>query len=112
MTGTMHEQLSSAGLAERDGWWRDPEDVTGAVASTVGIFVGWIDVTWAGPGAPEPWLRDVVHVTPAALSTDLRPVLARAELRHTAARRRCLHCHGRFTPGYMHSRNVCRACAE
>jgi hypothetical protein len=111
MTDPTSEQLRAAGLAEGEGWWRDAGEATGAVTSAIGILVGWIDIAWAGPGAPEPWLRDVVHVTPAAVATDLRPVLARAELRHTAARRHCRLCHGLFVPGYMHSRDVCRACA-
>jgi hypothetical protein len=88
MTRAMQEELRHAGLAERDGLWRDPDQSIGAVVSPVGVFVGWIDVAWAGPGHGEPHLRDVVHVTPSNIETDLRPVLARAEARFVATRRR------------------------
>jgi hypothetical protein len=84
----MTNDLSSAGLVERGGLWRDPDETIGAIVSPVGIFVGWIDVIWAGPGDGEPHLRDVVHVTPSNIGTDLGPVLARAEARFMAARQR------------------------
>ena len=88
MTRAMQEELMDAGLAERDGLWRDPGESIGAVVSAVGVFVGWIDVAWASPGHGEPHLRDVVHVTPSNIETDLRPVVSRAEARFVAARRR------------------------
>ena len=81
----MREELRSAGLVEREGLWRDPSDTIGAVASPVGIFVGWIDVVWAGPAYCEPRLRDVVHVPTVDIDSDLAPVLARAEARFAGA---------------------------
>jgi hypothetical protein len=107
----LREELRSAGLVEREGLWRDPSDTIGAVALPVGIFVGWIDVVWAGPAYCEPRLRDVVHVPPVNIDSDLRPVLARAEARFAGARRTCRYCGRPRAPGYMHSRDVCQACA-
>jgi hypothetical protein len=107
----MKEELERAGLVEREGLWCDQNDTIGAVVSPVGIFVGWVDVAWAGPAACEPRLRDVVHVPPANLDTDLGPVLARAEARFAAARRTCRLCGRSRPPGYMYSRDVCQACA-
>ena len=107
----MKEELSSAGLVEHRGLWRDRVEQIGAIVSPLGIFVGWIDVAWAGPSNREPHLRDVVHVPPANIDTDLRPVLARAEARFAAARRTCRYCRRHYAPGYMHSRDVCQGCA-
>jgi hypothetical protein len=107
----MREALSAAGLVEREGLWRDPDDTIGAIAMPVGIFVGWIDVTWTGPSDRELRLRDVVHVPPANIETDLGPVLAGAEARFAAARRTCRYCGRHYAPGYMHSRDVCQGCA-
>jgi len=107
----MREELRSAGLVEREGLWRDPSDTMGAVASPVGIFVGWIDLVWAGPAYCEPRLRDVVHVPPVNIDCDLGPVLIRAEARFAAARRCCRYCNRHHPPGYMFSRDVCQACA-
>jgi hypothetical protein len=107
----MEDELSSAGLVEREGLWRDPEDTIAAIVSPLGIFVGWLDVIWPSPSYCEPRLRDVVHVPPANIATDLGPVLTRAEARFAAARRTCRHCGGHFAPGRMLSRDVCRACA-
>jgi hypothetical protein len=107
----MKEELSSAGLVEHEGLWRDPDDTIGAVVSPLGIFVGWIDVIWPSPSYSEPRLRDVVHVPPANIETDLRPVLARAEARFAGARRTCRYCGRHFAPGHMHSPDVCQGCA-
>lgn len=107
----MREELSSAGLVEREGLWRDPDDSVGAIVSPLGVFVGWIDVIWPSPSLCEPRLRDVVHVPPANIETDLGPVLVRAEARFAAVRRTCRHCGRHYAPGYMLTRDVCQACA-
>jgi hypothetical protein len=112
VTGPMEIQLQSARMVERDGLWLDPEGVVGAVLSPLGIFVGWLEVAWAGPARHEHRLRDVAHVTPANVVTDLAPAVARAEQRGQAARRDCRSCGRRYAPGWMHSRDVCHGCAE
>ena len=112
VTGPLEIQLQSAGMVERDGLWLDPEGVVGAVLSPLGIFVGWLDVAWAGPARPEHRLRDVAHVTPANVVMDLAPAVARAEQRGQAARRDCRSCGRRYAPGWMHSRDDCHGCAE
>ena len=98
----MREGLRSAGLVEREGLWRDPSDMIGAVASPVGIFVGWIDLVWAGPAYCEPRLRDVVHVPPVNIDSDLGAG-ARPVPRHGSRRRavRCRYCDRHHAPGYM-----------
>ena len=107
----MREDLSSAGLVERGGLWRDLDDRIGAIVSPLGVFVGWIDVIWPSPSACEAHLRDVVHVPPANIETDLGPVLVRAEARFAAVRRTCRSCGRHYAPGYMLTRDVCQACA-
>ena len=112
MTVPMQVHLEAAGLVERNGLWVDADEVVGAVTSSLGVFVGWVDVAWTGPATPELQLREVVHLPPARLELELTQELRNAERRGQAARRECRYCGGREMPGHMHSKDVCQGCAE
>lgn len=53
MTVPMQVHLEAAGLVEPNGLWGDADEVVGAVASPLGVFVGWVDVAWTGHTRPS-----------------------------------------------------------
>jgi hypothetical protein len=105
--------LHGADLSPAGALWYDGEDEIGALASEVGVFIGWVDVAWSGPSQPQPQLRDVVHI-PADLVDEARvqAAIEKARARREASLRRCRLCEGRFVPGHMQSDDVCQGCAE
>ena len=104
--------LLAAGLTTAEGGlWLDDERHVGAATTTAGAFVGWVDVIWPWPDKPIRQLHDVVHV-PMMGGDDIRAELERARERRDAALRTCRYCDRRFTPGHMHSTDVCQGCAE
>jgi hypothetical protein len=103
--------LKAAGLEEtEDGQWRQGDEV-GVVLTSGGAFIGWRDVAWTRPSTPEWQLQDVLHL-PLGQVRQLSGALARARARREAARRSCRYCGERFSPGHMHSEDVCQGCAE
>ena len=111
-TDRIEALLESAGLEPRDGFWRHGDGVA-AVLAGGGVFIGWLDVVWPGPGTPELQLRDVVHLPPGRLDElELTATLAVARERAESARRSCRYCGERVVPGHMHSADVCQGCAE
>lgn len=112
MTVPVQAHLDAAGLVERDGLWLDADELVGAVVSPLGVFVGWVDVAWAGPHTPELHLRELVHLPPARFELELAEEVRIAEQRGHAARRECRYCGRRVVPGHMHSEDVCQGCAE
>jgi hypothetical protein len=89
----------------------DDERHVGAATTLAGAFVGWVDVIWPGPHEPVRQLNDVVHV-PVLTHAEIHAELERARDRRDAALRACRYCEERFTPGHMHSADVCQGCAE
>jgi hypothetical protein len=102
-------ELADLGFAERDGLWVDGPEEIGAVETAVGVFVGWIDVTWPHPHEPVPWLRDVVHVVRA---DDLSRIVEHARELRGEMLQVCRFCGQHNVPGHMHSDDVCQSCAE
>ncbi len=94
------------------GLWVDSASEIGVVAAESGLFVGWLDVAWSGPGSPEWLMRDVVHVPPHTAENELRPAIERARSKRGSALRRCRLCSGCFIPGHMHAVDICQGCAE
>jgi hypothetical protein len=108
----LQEQLRVAGLEEEAGLWRDTSATVGAALTDSGVFVGWLDVSWPGPGTPEPLLRDVEHLPTKQAEREIEAALERAHRQAERCRRECRYCGGRFVPGHMYSRDVCQGCAE
>src|SRR5919106_5084973 len=102
----------AAGLVERGGLWVDVDELVGAVISPLGVFIGWVDVAWAGPHTPELQLREVVHLPPGRLELDVAEEVRKAAQRGQAGRRECRYCGHRKMPGHMHSKDVCQGCGE
>jgi hypothetical protein len=101
----------AAGLEESDGLWRDGNEVAAAV-SDAGVFVGWLDVTWAGPATPTWQLRNVVHIAPGEVEGGLAKALDRARSRRRSSLRKCSYCQQSFIPGHMYEKDVCQGCAS
>ncbi len=106
------QALPGAGLLPSwDGLWTDGADEVGAVAGEAGAVVGWIDVSWPGPGEPVRRLQDAVHV-PERLLDELPGAVSRARAAREAALRTCRLCGERHIPGHMYDADVCQGCAE
>ena len=112
MAVPVQTHLEAAGLVERGGLWVDADELVGAVISPLGVFIGWVDVAWAGPHTPELQLREVVHLPPGRLELDVAEEVRKAAQRGQAGRRECRYCGHRKMPGHMHSKDVCQGCAE
>lgn len=105
--------LIDEGFAETPGGiWLDRDEAIGAFVGEVGIFVGWVDVTWPGPGHPELELQAVRHLTPQEATFALANELSRLRAAYAAASRECRYCGRLFSPGHMHEHDVCQGCAE
>ena len=104
MTVPTQVHLEAAGLVERDGLWVDADELVGAILSPLGVFVGWLDVAWAGPATPELQLREVVHLPTARLELELAEEVKKAGQRGQAGRRECRYCGRRKVPGHTCSR--------
>jgi hypothetical protein len=112
MAVPVQTHLEAAGLVERGGLWVDADELVGAVISPLGVFIGWVDVAWAGPHTPELQLREVVHLPPGRLELDVAEEVRKAAQRGQAGRRECRYCGHRKMPGHMHSKDVCQGCGE
>ena len=94
-----------------DGIVADSAAEAGFVETPVGVFLGWLDVTWPSPSQPGWRLRGIEHF-PDFDSFDLERELKKARTRRRRALRRCRLCGERHLPGHMSSAQVCQGCAE
>lgn len=106
-----HELMAAGFTQEQGALWVDAASEIGICVSPVGLFVGWLDVSWEGPHTPRPALRAVTHVTHFRDSSDLRPAISKAKAGRRRAITTCSYCREALVPGHMHG-DVCHSCAE
>lgn len=97
------------------GVYVDEHQHVGACVTELGLFVGWLDVSWPSPASPRLWFRGIEHLvdldprdvegTPGALASTLERAARRRE-DHLVA---CRHCGVRTVPGHTAS-GSCHGC--
>jgi hypothetical protein len=111
---SIHDLLAGSGLIERQtGLWMDSRGEVAAATHPLGAFVGWVDVSWPHPSTAVSVLEAVRHVPHSEIqAAELAQALESARRSRADAVRPCIYCEIGYTPGHMHSDNVCQGCAE
>jgi hypothetical protein len=111
---SVDDLLAEHGLIERQTClWMDPRDEVAAATHPLGLFVGWVEASWPHPGIPVMVLKAVRHVPHSQRqAAELRQALESARQSRANAVRTCIYCEIAYTPGHMHTDDVCQGCAE